>query len=60
MIDQIFYWIGVASSGFFVLLGMAIFAGWVMDMVWRKFKDVKNLYDIINIYNTRTGNGGGE
>ena len=45
--DAIFYWIGVASSAFFIMLGMSIFAAWVMNLVWRKFQEGKQLADLI-------------
>jgi len=48
--ELMFYWIGITSSGFFILLGMSIFSGYVMDLIWRKFKDGKDLMDIIGIY----------
>ncbi|MDY6979190.1 MAG: hypothetical protein SV201_04875 [Pseudomonadota bacterium] len=49
-IDVIFYWIGITASVFFVLLGMSAFAGWVMNVVWRKFKDGKELALIIGLW----------
>lgn len=48
--DVVFFWIGVASSALFILLGMAVFAGWVMNLVWRKFKDGKQLAEVIRVW----------
>ena len=49
--DTIFYWIGVASASFFVLLGMSVFAGFVMDLVWKKFTSAMDLAEVIRVWN---------
>ncbi len=54
--ETAFYWIGVLSALFFVMLGMAFFSAWVMNMVWQKFKDGKDLYDIIDAWKTQRRN----
>lgn len=48
--DLIFYWIGVVSAALFVLLGMAVFSGWVMTMIWRRFMDGKDLGSVIAVW----------
>lgn len=48
--ELIFYWIGIVSSGFFILIGMSVFAAYVMNLVWRKFKDGKELVKITSAY----------
>jgi len=49
--ETVFYWVGVICAGFFVLIGMSVFTAWVMNLVWRKFKDGKKLADVIVAYN---------
>lgn len=48
--DTVFIWVGYISSGFFILLGMGFFASIVMNFVWRKFKDGKELANVIMAY----------
>lgn len=48
--ETMFYWIGIISSGFFTLLGMSIFGGWILDMIWRHFKSGKELFDVISAW----------
>jgi len=50
--EQVFYWIGVISAGLWLMLGMVVFSAWVMNLLWRKFKDGKELMDIISAYKT--------
>ena len=45
--EQVFFWIGVISSGFFITIGMSVFATWVMNRIWVKFKDGKELANLM-------------
>ena len=45
--ELVFYWVGVASSVVFVLLGFSVFGAWVMNITWRHFKHGKVLADVI-------------
>ena len=45
--EYIFFWIGVASSALYIFLGVAVFAYWVLEMVYRRFQNGKRFADIM-------------
>lgn len=51
--DIIFYWIGVVSSLLFVLIGMSAFAAFVMNKIWCRFKEGKELFHVIAAWNEK-------
>jgi hypothetical protein len=54
MYETVFYWVGVASTVIFGILGVSIFSAWVMNMVWARFQDGKKLMDIMLAYRSYT------
>ena len=37
VMTEVFFWIGVASSGLLTLLGIAAFSMWIMGIIWGAF-----------------------
>lgn len=48
--EQIFFWIGIVSSAFFVLLGMGLAASLLMNFLWGRMRDAHGLMTMIEAY----------
>lgn len=57
-LDFYFYWLGVASAVLFAMLGITVCSAWVMDAIWRKYKDGFALWEMsIALTDYRTTHG---